>query len=559
MVRCILLFALILAMAFEGVAQDRSYGRSMVITDRGIVATSQYLASQAGAQILARGGSALDAAIAANAVLGVTEPMMNGIGGDLFLIYWDAKTGKLYGLNSSGWAPRGLTIEYLKQHGVTSMPQHGINSVTVPGAVEGWSEAHQRFGRLPWKELFGPAIYYAEHGYPVAELVHGYWRRGASDFQNDEARRIFLPNGKAPEVGQVFSNPDVANALRLVADQGAAAFYRGPIAQAILKTSSDAGGTMQADDLAQFKAEWVDPISIDYRGWRVYELPPNGQGMAALEMLNIMSNFQPDSAGPEGVVELHKKIEAMKLAYADLYRYNGDPRFAKIPVQGLISKEYAAERAKLIHPDKANCDVEAGKPPSSDTTYLSAVDKDGNIVSLIQSNYDFFGSGIAVENMGFFLQDRGGLFRLDPRDPDALAPRKRPFHTIIPAFMQRGDVHIGFGIMGGSNQPVAHAQFVSNVADYGMNIQAALSAPRFTVNGEKVDCTIPIESRVKPEVLQQLRQKGHDLRVRGDYSSNMGRGQAVLFNSKTGIKYGASDPRADGNAEPEPLPASALR
>ncbi|HLX76552.1 MAG TPA: gamma-glutamyltransferase family protein, partial [Terriglobales bacterium] len=416
----------------------------------------------------------------------------------------------------------------------------------------------QRFGRLPWKELLGPAIYYAEHGYPVAELVHGYWRRGASVFENDEARRAFLPSGKVPEVGQMFVNPDVAKALRLVAEQGANAFYRGPIAQAILKTSADAGGTMQADDLAEFKAEWVDPVSIEYRGWRVYELPPNGQGMAALEMLNIMSNFQPDPAGPESVAELHKKIEAMKLAYADLYRYNGDPRFAKIPVQGLISKQYAAERAKLINPDKANCEVEAGKPPSSDTTYLSAVDKDGNIVSLIQSNYDFFGSGIAVEGMGFFLQNRGGLFRLDPQHPDALAPRKRPFHTIIPAFMQRGDVHIGFGIMGGSNQPVAHAQFVSNVADYGMNIQAAVSAPRFTVNGDRVDCTIPIESRVKPEVLQQLRKMGHTLIVRGDYSSNMGRGQAVLFNSKTGIKYGASDPRADGNAEPEPLPSAAL-
>ncbi|HKT67893.1 MAG TPA: gamma-glutamyltransferase, partial [Terriglobales bacterium] len=338
MVRCILLFAFVLAMVFQGTAQDRSYGRSMVITDRGIVATSQYLASQAGAQILARGGSALDAAIAANAVLGVTEPMMNGIGGDLFLIYWDAKTGKLYGLNSSGWAPRGLSIEYLKQRGITSMPQHGINSVTVPGAVEGWSEAHKRFGRLPWKDLFGPAIYYAEHGYPVAELVHGYWQGAEHTMQNDEARRIFLPNGKVPEVGQVFTNPDVAKALRLIAGQGADAFYRGVIAQAILKTSADAGGTMQADDLADFKPEWVDPISIDYRGWRVYELPPNGQGMAALEMLNIMSNFQPDSTGPQSAAELHKKIEAMKLAYSDLYRYNGDPRFAKVPVQGLISK-----------------------------------------------------------------------------------------------------------------------------------------------------------------------------------------------------------------------------
>lgn len=559
MLRSIFVSVLLLTMTYIGVAQDRSYGRSMVITDRGIVATSQYLASQAGAQILARGGSAIDAAIGANAVLGVTEPMMNGMGGDLFLIYWDAKTGKLYGLNSSGWAPKGLSIAYLKARDVTTMPEHGIDSVTVPGAVEGWSEAHQRFGKLPWKELFGPAIYYADHGYPVAELVHGYWQRGAPVFQNDEAKRVFLPDGKVPEVGQVFTNRDVAQALRLVADGGADAFYRGAIAKAILKTSAEAGGTLNADDLAEFKAEWVDPISIDYRGWRVYELPPNGQGMAALEMLNILSNFQPDPSGPEGAVELHKKIEAMKVAYSDLYRYNADPRFAKVPTQGLISKEYAAERAKLINLEKANCNVEAGKPPSSDTTYLSVVDKDGNIASLIQSNYDYFGSGIAVEGMGFFLQDRGALFRLDPSHPDALAPRKRPFHTIIPAFMQKGDIHIGFGIMGGANQPVAHAQFVSNVVDYGMNIQAALSAPRFTVHGSKVDCGVPIESRVKPEVMQQLRQKGHELIVVGDYSSAMGRGQAVVYNSKTGMKFGASDPRADGNAEPEPLPASAMQ
>ena len=345
MLRLIFLLAFVLAMVFPGAAQDRSYGRSMVITDRGIVATSQYLASQAGAQILARGGSAIDAAIAANAVLGVTEPMMNGIGGDLFLIYWDAKTGKLYGLNSSGWAPRGLSIDYLKQRGITSMPQHGINSVTVPGAVEGWSEAHKRFGHLPWKDLFGPAIYYAEHGFPVAELVHAYWSDSAEVFQNDEARRVFLPNGKVPEIGQVFTNPDVAKALRLIADQGANTFYRGEIAKAILKTSADAGGTMQADDLAQFKAEWVDPISIDYRGWRVYELPPNGQGMAALEMLNIMETLPADPHSPFGPAELHHRSEAMKLAYADVYRYNGDPRKSRIPVADLLSKRYARERA----------------------------------------------------------------------------------------------------------------------------------------------------------------------------------------------------------------------
>ena len=555
--RILLLLCLLAAGSSSTVAQDRSYGRSMVVTDRGIVATSHYLASQAGADVLRRGGSAIDAAIAANAVLGVTEPMMNGIGGDLFLLYWDAKTGKLYGLNSSGWAPRELSIDHLKKKGVTSMPEDGIDSVTVPGAVEGWSKAHQRFGRLPWKDLFTSAIYYAEQGYSVPEVVQGYWKGARERLdQTPEAKRIFLPGGRVPELGEKFSNPDLAKTLRLIADHGRDAFYRGEIAKAILKTSSALGGTMQADDLAEFSAEWVEPISIDYRGWKIYELPPNGQGMAALEMLNVMSNFQPDPAGPQGTTELHKKIEAMKLAYTDLYRYNADPRFAKVPVQGLLSKTYAAERAALINPDKANCATVSGNPAKSDTTYLSVVDKDGNIVSLIQSLYDTFGSGVAVQGMGFILQDRGGLFVLDPSHPNALAPRKRPFHTIIPAFMEHGDTHIGFGIMGGSNQPLAHAQFVSNVVDYGMNVQAALEAPRFTIAGsdEPIGCRLLIESRVKPEVVEQLRQKGHNLTVRKEYSVTMGRGQAVLHNSSTGTNFAASDPRADGSAEPEPPP-----
>ena len=537
------------------ISQDRSYGRSMVIIDRGIVGTSHYLASQAGAQILARGGSAMDAAIAANAVLGVTEPMMNGMGGDLFLIYWDAKTGKLYGLNSSGWAPRKLTIDFLAQQGIASMPNDGIHTVTVPGAVEGWSKAHQRFGRLPWKELFTPAIYYAEHGYAVPELIHDFWVAEEPKMQKtEEARRVFLPGGKAPELGARFSNPDLAKTLRLVAGQGRDAFYKGPIAKAIVQTSSAFGGSMQLDDLADFSAEWVEPISIDYRGWKIYELPPNVQGMAALEMLNILSNFQPDKDGPQGTVELHKKIEAMKLAYADLYRYNADPRFAKVPVQGLLAKEYGAQRAALINPDKANCNPGAGSPATSDTTYLAAVDKDGNIASLIQSNYSGFGSGIVVNGMGFALQNRGALFVLDRKHPNALEGRKRPFHTIIPAFMERGDLHIGFGIMGGPNQPLAHAQFVSNLVDYAMNIQGALEAPRFTVTSNHVSCDILIESRVKPDVVQALRDKGHNLIVRKEYTSLMGRGQAVMHNSKTGMNYGASDPRADGVAEPEPLP-----
>jgi gamma-glutamyltranspeptidase / glutathione hydrolase len=550
-----LLVFLLAAVSMELSGQDRSYGRSVVMTDRGIVATSHYLASQAGARILAQGGSAIDAAIAANAVLGVTEPMMNGVGGDLFLIYWDAKTGRLYGLNASGWAPRKLSIDFLAKQGITAMPRDGIHSVTVPGAVEGWSQAHQRFGRLAWKELFAPAIYYAERGYNVPEIIHGYWVAEELKMQKTaEARRVFLPAGKAPELGAKFANPDLAKTLKLIAEQGRDAFYKGEIAQAIVRTSTSFGGAMQLDDLADFSAEWVEPVSIEYRGWKIYELPPNVQGMAALEMLNIMGTFQPDAGGPQGVVELHKKIEAMKLAYSDLYRYNADPRFAKVPVQELLSKTYAAQRAALIDPNKANCNPEAGKPSASDTTYLAVVDKEGNIASLIQSNYSGFGSGIVVNGMGFALQNRGALFVLDATHPNALQPRKRPFHTIIPAFMERGDVHIGFGIMGGANQPLAHAQFVSNLVDYGMNIQGALDAPRFTVASNSVSCDIVIESRVKPEVLQTLRDKGHNLMVRKEYTALMGRGQAVIHNTKTGLNSAASDPRADGVAEPEPIP-----
>lgn len=532
-------------------ARDRSSARSMVVTPYGIVATSHVQASVAGAEILRRGGSAVDAAIAANAVLGVTEPMMNGMGGDLFAIYWDAKTGKLYGLNSSGWAPKGLTIEHLKAKNDAAMPIEGIDSVTVPGAVAGWQVLHKRFGRVQWKDLFQSAIFYADQGYPVPEIIASYWSDAADWLANDkEAQRVYLPGGKSPAVGQIFQNPDLAKALRLVAEHGADTFYKGEIASAIIATSQNLGGTMAADDLAEFSPEWVEPISTTYRDWTVYELPPNGQGMAALEMLNIMETAAPSPDGPLSVTELHKKIEAMKLAYADLGRYNGDPRFAKIPVKGILSKEYARERAKLIDPNKANCEAAAGTPPFSDTTYLSVVDREGNIVSLIQSNYEAFGAGIVVRGMGFALQDRGALFSLDPASPNALAPRKRPFHTIIPAFMEHGDEHIGFGIMGGANQPLAHAQFVSNVVDYGMNIQEAMETARFTVSSLR-GCNIVIESRVPQDVRQKLSAMGHVFDVRGAYTTAMGRGQAVLHDTKTNVNYGASDARADGAAIPE--------
>jgi gamma-glutamyltranspeptidase/glutathione hydrolase len=529
----------------------------MVISKYGIVATSQVQASQAGAEILSRGGSAADAAIAANAALGVMEPDMNGMGGDLFAIYWDAKTGKLYGLNASGWAPAGLTIEHLKSKGISQMPTAGIDTVTVPGAVDGWNKLHERFGRLPWKDLFTPAIFYAENGFPVQELIGMDWAGAEPKLKDDpESRRVFLARDHAPKMGELFRNPDLAKALRALAAGGPSVFYSGEIAKAILATSKELGGTMTGDDLKNFSAEWVEPISTTYRGWKVYELPPNGQGMAALEMLNIMEQFTPAKDGPLSTEEFHKRIEAMKLAYADLARYNADPKFAKVPVSGLLSKDYAKNRAQLIDLNKANCNVEAGRPPEGDTTYLTTVDKEGNIVSLIQSNFSSFGSGITVRGMGFALQNRGALFMLDPSTPDALAPHKRPFHTIIPAFMEKGDDHIGFGIMGGANQPLAHAQFVSEVVDYGMNLQAAMEVPRFTVRSNfNIGCNILIEDRVPAEVRQQLTSMGHQLELRAHYSMYMGRGQAIDHNTASGMNFAASDARSDGSAEPELPPA----
>jgi gamma-glutamyltranspeptidase / glutathione hydrolase len=547
----ILTLPALVAVAISMYAQDRSYGRSVVSSPYGIVATSYVQASQAGARVLEQGGSAIDAAIAANAVLSVSEPMMNGIGGDLFAIYWEAKTGKLYGLNASGWAPKALTIEHLQAKGITSMPPAGIDSVTVPGAVDGWVKLHQRFGKLPWQGLFQPAISYAEHGVPVPEEIHDYWvqYRDGMD-ENPETRRVFLPGDKVPETGQIFRNPDLAKALNAIATQGEAAFYSGAIARAMLKTESDLGGTLAAEDLSQYSAQWVEPISTKYRDWTVYELPPNGDGMAALEMLNIMEQFTPAADGPYSTAELHTRIESMKLAYADVKAYDGDPATSAIPVPELLSKPFAAKRAALIDPGKANCDVAPGALGGSNTTYLSVVDRDGNILSFIQSNSSGFGSKVTVQGMGFVLQNRGAMFSLDRKSPNALAPRKRPFHTIIPAFMERGDQHIGFGIMGGLNQPLAHAQFVSNVVDYHMNIQAALEEARFTVN-TKLGCNIVIESRVPPATLEQLTAMGHLLEVRKEYSTSMGRGQAVLHDSATGVNYAASDPRADGSAEPE--------
>ncbi len=524
---------------FPSSGQGRDYGRSMVISRRGIAATSQVFASQSAAQILARGGSAVDAAIAANAALAVLEPMQCGLGGDLFVLHREAATGNLTGLNASGPAPRALSPAFLRARGFDTMPTEGIHSVTIPGAVRGWGELHARFGRLPWKSLFDDAIAFADEGFPVHAGIAELWNEPAL------LHRIppdLLLDGKPPREGEIFRNSDMAHALRLIAAQGPDAFYKGDVAIAILLASHSRGGTMTAEDLASFTPEWVEPISTDYRGWRIFELPPNGQGMAALEMLNIME------AAPIGLPEMHRRIEAMKLAYADLYRYNADPRHYHVPVTALLSKDYAHHRAQLIHPARANALVASGKPIGSDTTYLTVVDRAGNIASWIQSIYAEFASGITV--FGFLLQNRGGGFTLDPSHPNVLAGGKRPFHTIIPGFMQRGDQHIGFGIMGGPNQPMAHAQFVSNFIDYGMNVQAAMEAPRFTKRTSSGN-DIWIESRVPADVLDDLSARGHEISVRRPYTQEMGRGQATLHDAKTGINYAASDPRADGAAIPE--------
>jgi gamma-glutamyltranspeptidase / glutathione hydrolase len=555
-VRVFLMFAMGLLSVAQIRAQDRTQGRSVVMSRGGIVAAESPLAAQAGAAILARGGNAVDAAVTANAVMGVVAPMMNGVGGDLFAIVYDVKTGKLYGLNASGWAPAGLTIEFLKSRGIQKMPQSGIQTVTVPGVVDGWSKLLERFGRKKLADDLAPAIHFAADGFPVSERTAVDWEEATAAIRDDaNATQTYLPDGRAPRAGEIFRNRDLASSLEKIASGGRDAYYKGEIARAIVQTEKRLGGTMTADDLAAYSSEWVEPISTTYRGWTIYEIPPNGQGIAALEMLNLMERFPLAQAAAGAADSLHVMIEAKKLAYADLLRYIGDPKFSNIPVEGLLSKSYAEIRASQIDSAHANCAAKAGNPPPArgDTTYLSVVDAEGNMVSLIQSNYSGFGSGIVAPGTGFALQNRGALFTLDSSSPNALAGHKRPLHTIIPGFMARGDERIAFGIMGGFNQAQAHAQFVANVADYKMNIQAALEAPRFTkytFDG----CDVEMEDRIAESQRKNLQSRGHKIELRHGYSSEFGGGQAVRRDFKTGVNSGASDPRKDGEAVPEPPP-----
>ena len=534
-------------------------GRSKIATKFGIVAASQPLAARAGVQVLEHGGNAVDAAIATNAVMALVEPYFDGIGGDLFVMYYEAKTGKLHGLNAGGWAPSGLSAALLKAKGMERMPQKGIYSVTVPGAVAGWDTMRAKFGKLPMSDLMAPAIYYAENGFPVSEVIADAWGRATDGLAAEPyAAKAFLVNGRAPKAGEVFRNPDLGGSFRLIAEKGRAGFYEGRTAEAILAISREKGGTMTAADLREYQPEWVEPISTTYRGWTVSELPPNTQGIAALMMLNLMEPFPMSEYGFHSTRAMHVMIEAKKLAYADMLKYVADQNFTKTPVAAMLSKPHATDRARLIDPAKAACNVEPSvfdgltNSPGGDTIYLSVIDRDGNIVSLIQSLYGSFGSGLVAPGTGIMLHNRGGLFTLDEKHPNALAPRKRPLHTIIPAFMQKGDVRIGFGIMGGFNQAQAHAQFVADIADFGLDIQQALEAGRFT-KGSFAGCDVQIEALVPDKVRSELKALGHDVRVVPPRSGTFGYGQAVMSDG-AGVHFGASEPRHDGAAIPEAPP-----
>ena len=527
----------------------------MVITRQGIVATEHPLASQAGVSILAQGGNAIDAAVAANAAMGVVEPMCCGVGGDMFVIIYEAKTGKLYGLNASGWAPAALTPELMRSKGYSKMPEYDILAVTVPGTVDGWDKLLKRFGRKRMADVLAPAIRYAAEGFPVSEMIAQDWADGERKLRKDaNASATYLPQGHKPCVGEVFRNPDLAWSLKQIAAHGRKAFYEGAIAKKLLAYEKQMGGVMTAEDLAAYSAEWVEPISTTYHGWTVYEIPPNGQGIGALMMLNLMENFPLAKFGPGSADAFHVMIEAKKLAYADMLRYVCDQKFHSVPVAGMLSKDYACERAKLIDLAHAKDVAEPGRPPGvgTDTTYLCTVDEEGNMVSYIQSNYANFGSGLVAGGTGFILQNRGELFSLEANSPNVLAGHKRPLHTIIPAFASKGQVRIAFGIMGGWNQSQAHAQFVSDIADHQMNIQAAMEAPRF-VKHSFAGCDVELESRVPAPVQAELTSRGHKIKQAGYFDDTCGGGQAVLRDFAAGVNYGASDPRKDGAAIPQLL------
>jgi gamma-glutamyltranspeptidase/glutathione hydrolase len=558
----IAVIALVLVPPSADFGADRTEGelfatRSVVYARHGMVAAAHPQAVRIGVEILKQGGSAVDAAIAVNAALGFLEPTANGIGGDLFAIVWNAETGRLYGLNGSGRAPAALTADKVPAEADGTIPLYSPYAWTIPGTVDGWFTLHERFGVLPMKDLLAPAIRAARDGEPVPEVIAAAWERSARVFEDKPGfASTFLPNGRAPREGEVFRNPDLVKSLELIAEQGADAFYRGPIAEAIVAFSKEHGGFISMEDLAEHHSEWVEPVSTTYRGVELWELPPNGQGIAALQMLNILEPFDLRGMGRDSVDFWHVMVEAKKLAFEDRARYYADPEFAEVPVEWLISKDYGRERAARIDMKRAARTVEAGHPLLSegDTTYLCTADAEGNMVSLIQSNYTGFGSGYVVEGWGFGIQDRGGLFNLDPESANYLEPGKRPFHTIIPALVTRdGKPWIAFGVMGGDMQPQGHVQILVNLLDFGMNLQEAGDAARYYHAGSSEPTgtlmttggVLSLETGVPARIRRDLAKRGHRI---AETVGRYGGYQAIARDPVTGVYAGATESRKDGCA-----------
>lgn len=551
---------IVFLVTFTVFAQDRITGynfatRSEVIAQNGMACTSQPLASQVALDILKAGGNAVDAAIAANAVLGLTEPTGSGIGGDIFAIVWDAKTKKLYGLNGSGRSPYELKLQYFKENGYKKIPSLGPLSVSVPGCVDGWFELNKKFGKLTMKEILAPAVKYARNGFPLSEVIAYYWQGNARSLQKYPGfSEIFMPGGKTPAKGEIFKNPCLANTLEQIGNEGRDVFYKGEIARKMVEYLKEQGGFFTMKDFEDHTSEWVEPVSTNYRGYDVWELPPNGQGIAVLQMLNILENYDIPKMGFGSPEYMHLFIEAKKLAFEDRAKFYADPDFNKLPTSELISKEYGKKRAALIDPNRAARSYPAGFPEPPNTIYLTTADKEGNMVSLIQSNFRGMGSGMTPGKLGFILQDRGELFSLEEGHLNVYEPHKRPFQTIIPAFITKnGEPWISFGVMGGGMQPQGHTQIVCNIIDFGMNLQEAGDAPRIShegssePTGEKMTDggVVSLESGFSYDTIRELISKGHKI---GFEKGPYGGYQAIMWDSKNKVFYGASESRKDGQA-----------
>ncbi|MCT8127371.1 gamma-glutamyltransferase [Alishewanella sp. BS5-314] len=553
-----------LVQAFDRITGKDFASRSEVIATEAMAATSHPLATQIALDIMKQGGNAIDAAIAANAALGLMEPTGNGIGGDLYAMIWDAKTGKLYGLNASGRSPLGLSYNTLKAEldklGRSDLPPHGMLPISVPGTIDGWFEMHQKFGKLPMPQLLQPTIDYAEKGFPVTELIAYYWDRSVPVLspQPGDFKGSFTINGKAPAKGQIFKNPGLAYTLRTVAKDGRDAFYRGEITRKIDKFMTENGGYLRFADFANHRSDWVEPVGVDYKGYTLWELPPNGQGIAALQMLQILKNFDLAALGFNSPESIHLMVEAKKLAFEDRAKFYADMDFYKTPISKLISEEYGRERAKLIS-QRAAQRVDAGNPHlyEGDTIYMTTADKDGNMVSLIQSNYRGMGSGVVVPGLGFVFQDRGQLFSMDKNHANVYEPGKRAFNTIIPAFVTKdGKPLISYGVMGGAMQPQGHVQILVNMVDFGMNLQEAGDAARWQHLGSteptdgqdaylKNGGYIEVERGIPFETVRELQKRGHDVRYGlGGYGGY----QAIMKDHVNGVWIGASESRKDGQA-----------